>query len=288
MKTLRIEFHRNLLAIFIAAPLLASCASVSQREVGTGNDALKSNNCSLAVESYTKAWQDGKDSVNSLGFSWGGLAAGRLGHMYADGNCVTQDRATARLWFERELAAAGSISNGPRDMACFNDPNSSQCAGNQMAGNQESYVPPPQGNPFQASNDIYAANLAAIQARQNQQYSSRTVVQPQAYSANQGSGGTGFTYDKGLDQCVTLGGDSQSAYFDNGCNASLTIIEFQKGYGSGELNCGPNSRCTFGIAGMGYTRREDFTYAVCPMGDYIEATPGNQWQGRGPFACRRP
>ncbi len=115
---------------------------------------------------------------------------------------------------------------------------------------------------------------------------SRASSNSQATTASPGSKGP--HYDKGLSKCVTLGGDSQSVYFDNGCNMSVYILEYQKGQVGGGVRCGANSRCTFGIAGMGYTRREDFTYAVCPIDDYIETSPGNQWQGKGPFACRRP
>lgn len=96
-------------------------------------------------------------------------------------------------------------------------------------------------------------------------------------------------YDNSLDQCVTLGGDSQSVYFSNRCNASVTIMEFQRGQGVPEtVDCGPGGRCTFGVFGVGYTSRENYIIAVCPQGDYIESSPGVQWSGSGPFRCRRP
>jgi hypothetical protein len=110
---------------------------------------------------------------------------------------------------------------------------------------------------------------------------------PTPTNTNQSSGGNGFTYDKGLNNCVKLGGDGKSVYFDNGCNASLTILVFQKGYAGSELDCGPNTRCTFAGMGFGYTRQEDFSYAVCPKGDGVLSANGYQWQGTGAFTCRR-
>jgi hypothetical protein len=106
---------------------------------------------------------------------------------------------------------------------------------------------------------------------------------------SQTAGVPNAVYDKGLDQCVKIGGDGQSVYFENGCNASLMIAFNQPaGMGVGMQDCGPVSRCTFGIFGVGYNSRTNTVIAVCPKGDYVEASPGVQWAGSGPFRCRRP
>jgi hypothetical protein len=119
-----------------------------------------------------------------------------------------------------------------------------------------------------------------------------TPLSPRAASqiyAAQNAGASGAVYDKGLDQCVKIGGDGQSVYFENGCNASLTIAFNQAaGAGLGMTDCGPASRCTFGVFGVGYSGRNNTLIAVCPKGDYVESAPGVQWAGSGPFRCRRP
>jgi hypothetical protein len=114
-----------------------------------------------------------------------------------------------------------------------------------------------------------------------------TPLSPRVTS--QAAGAASPVYDKGLDQCVKIGDDGQSVYFENGCNASLTIAFYQPaGAGLGMTDCGPASRCTFGIAGIGFSGRNNTMIAVCPKGDYVEASPGVQWGGSGAFRCRRP
>jgi hypothetical protein len=157
--------------------------------------------------------------------------------------------------------------------------------------------PPPSAGPSGAEVAATLIGGAAQGAQQglairNQNRASGATTQtytPPATStyANQNSGVNSFTYDKGLNNCVKLGGDGHDVYFDNGCNASLTILVFQKGYAGSELDCGPNTRCTFAGMGFGYTKREDFAYAVCPKSDGIVSPNGYQWAGVGTFACRR-
>jgi hypothetical protein len=126
-------------------------------------------------------------------------------------------------------------------------------------------------------------------ANRSQNRSVQTYIPPApAYSA-QNSPGSGAVYDRALDQCVKIGDDGQSVYFENGCNATLTIAFYQAaGAGLGMQDCGPVSRCTFGIFGVGYSGRNNTVTAVCPKGDYIESVPGVGWTGAGPFRCRRP
>jgi hypothetical protein len=159
----------------------------------------------------------------------------------------------------------------------------------------------PLPDPGPASRDTFvpvlngvAQGVNQVAAAKNQNRGSvatnQTYTPPALASYNSPTSlGNAAVYDNALDRCVQLGGDGQSVYFQNNCNASLTIMEVQRGQGGpGSLNCGPGSRCTFGIFGVGYTTRETYTYAVCPQGDYIESAPGVQWSGSGPFRCRSP
>jgi hypothetical protein len=187
----------------------------------------------------------------------------------------------AAIWYDK-AARDATNTNDSREAAALAD-------GARRAANQTTYVAADtSGDPFKAQNDIYAANMAAIRARQNNQLSG-SLYTPPPNAAIQNSGGTGAMYDNALDQCVKLGDDRQSVYFDNGCNASLTIMEYQTGHGGvGSLDCAAGTRCTFMAFAIGYSARQNFSYAVCPKGDYIESSPGIQWAGAGSFRCRRP
>lgn len=120
-----------------------------------------------------------------------------------------------------ERNARSAASSDTDGVTTNDDPTSSAVA----SGAQSAASRPPSGNPFQAGNDIYAANLAAIAAR-NGRYSQppQNNAATPSYS-NQNSGASaGLHFEPDLQRCVRVPDNPTGGKdFVNMCNTTVTI-----------------------------------------------------------------
>jgi type II secretory pathway pseudopilin PulG len=125
----------------------------------------------------------------------------------------------------------------------------------------------------QARGDRYVPPTASTQSFQNNS----------AYSSATPEDGR-YTYDRGLEQCTHIIGDSNGGSIQNACNVPVTVLSFSSDVSvGGEQDISPGGSGF--LSAMGIGQHVNVVMATCPKGDYIEVPgrPGIQWSGSGPY-----